>query len=269
MARSPVPPLLLLLAAGCASSPSSRPPELLAPPPSAAAPPATAPTEPPSREATTTKPAARDRHVVVIDPGGDPSAGQGGLADTARAERERRRETAPPIVDVTDKNLAQHATGDLTTAAERPAPITPSGLLEPGGHGEEWWRSEARRRRVQWADAVEEILELELRAAELRNRFYAEADPWVRDSRVKPEWDRTLDQIVEARHDAAIAQLEVDDFLDQGRGASVPAGWLREGLELEPTERPYSELPHREQQVVGEPGDSESLVGEPQVVDEN
>jgi hypothetical protein len=81
---------------------------------------------------------------------------------------------------------------------------------------------------------VDEIADLERDADGLRRRFYAESDPYVRDTRVKPDWDRVLDRIREMREAAERRRRELVEHLEEGRRAGAMPGWLREGIELEP-----------------------------------
>jgi hypothetical protein len=177
----------------------------------------------------------KDDTVVVIDPGDDDATAPQSLADAARAERERRRTAAKPAIAITDENLSQYAKGNLTTAAPGPgaaaAPAPEPAAEERGG---EYWRTRGRDIRQRWRDAAELVPTLESAAAELRQRFYAEDDPYVRDGQIKPQWNRTLERLEEARAAAAAAEDELADFLDEGHRAGALAGWLEEGLELEP-----------------------------------
>ena len=96
--------------------------------------------------------------------------------------------------------------------------------------------------RSEWRQAYDSIEELEEEAAALRTRFYAEDDPVYRDRVIKPEWDRTLDRLHEARRAIDRAQEQLDQALEEGRIAGALPGWLRDGEELEPpVEEPEDE----------------------------
>ena len=71
-------------------------------------------------------------------------------------------------------------------------------------------------------------------AATLRSQFYSTDDPYVRDSKVKPQWDRALAELEEARRRAEAGPAEVEAFLEEGRRVGALPGWLRDGVELEP-----------------------------------
>ena len=75
---------------------------------------------------------------------------------------------------------------------------------------------------------------------------------------IKPEWDRTLDRLHEARRTIDRAQEQLDLALEEGRIAGALPGWLRHGEELEPpVEEPAEE---GEPEIGAEPG-------EPKVID--
>ncbi|KAB2967460.1 MAG: hypothetical protein F9K18_04275 [Thermoanaerobaculia bacterium] len=189
--------------------------------------------------------------VVVIDEGGEAAAAPTSLAEAAARERERRRTAEKPIAVINDKNLADFARDQKLTIAqgdpEAPEP-EPEGAA-PEEQGEEWWRDRGLEIRRRWREAVDSVERLEGEVAELRNRFYATDDPYLRDSQVKPEWDRRLADLETARRRAAEGRAEVEAFLEEGRVAGALPGWLREGVELEP--EPV--LPRTEGVEPGEP----------------
>jgi hypothetical protein len=161
------------------------------------------------------------------------------LVEAARAERERRQISDQPAIVITNKNLAEYATGDLTISdtpetvdVEAPVGVTPeeTKLAED----EAYWRRRAREIRIEWREAVEAIPEAERRVAELRMEFYAEDDGFYRDQEIKPAWDKALRDLDEARLMAVEMEKELELFLEAGRRAGALPGWLREGIELEP-----------------------------------
>jgi len=176
---------------------------------------------------------------VVIDEGTDGSEGPQTLAGAAAAERERRREAGPATLVINNKNLAEHATGKLTISqgSSTTPPAAPAGATP--AKDESYWRERVRGLRQQWALAVDSIGELEARAANLRTRFYSEDDPYVRDGEVKPAWDRALEGLDSARTRARGLEDQLGATLEEGRESGALPGWLRDGIELEPSERPY------------------------------
>lgn len=262
-----------LLALACASAPKTErlSPQTMSstPPPPAENLPGPDPREVPaassdaeSGEADSNTAPARDSLTVVIE---DETNGQGKqmtLVEAAAAERKRRAAAGESIAVVTDKNLASFRDGQLTevgledagesatAAGADPGPpgpgasavAPPASSPTPDAEGitiarsdpEAYWRGRILRARMNWASAVEEALHLEGKIAELRQRFYAEEDPYYRDSQIKPSWDRALDRLEEARAAITKYRKEVQTILDEGRRASALPGWLREGIDLEP-----------------------------------
>lgn len=198
--------------------------------------------------------AADDPTVVEISRGREPEAPKT-LAEAAAAAREkRRREDRPRASVVIDNdNLASFGAGGQVTVMAPGTGAPPVGEEEaagdasvgaesaaaPGEGGprdEAYWRGRARDLRTRWADAAREIERLEDRTAQLRWDFYAEDDPYYRDERIKPEWDRALDELRRARQDARAYRDDLAELIEEGRRAGALPGWLREGVELEPEE---------------------------------
>jgi hypothetical protein len=239
------------LAAGCAGSPEPVTRTSKSEPPAPASSPA--PQSPAAQEASKRVPPQEipvegskgpkkdDPNVVVVDPG----EGEGGpvtLAEAARAERERRAKAGPPVAVITNKNLPEYARkGQITVSdskekkgAEAGAAAQPE--TAEAVRDEQYWRNRALDIRRRWREVADEVQELEKSAASLRQRFYGEDDPYVRDAQIKPEWDRVLDRLRQARVEVETTRRELGEFLEEGRVAGVMDGWLREGIDLEPEE---------------------------------
>ncbi len=185
--------------------------------------------------------------VKVIDSGeeaDDPLT----LAEASRLAKARKAETREPVAKITDDNLHEYSQGadvivlESQPAAELEAP-TPGGGAPgsdrpgpaPAVRGEDYWRTRALELRMGWRRTVDRIQELELQAAALRQQFYAEEDPYIRDSQLKPAWDRVLDRLEDLRQRSARYEQDLDVFIDEGRRAGALQGWLNQGWELEPT----------------------------------
>lgn len=266
--------LLLVLvtgaAAGCAGPPAPEPVTRAEQPPSPPPTPAEAspqPTPEPAAPAETSEePRGRDGKLVVVDPGEAPEGGTKSLVEAARAERERRARSGPPVAVITDKNLAQYAKkGQITIAdpkdSRKKVGEAAPAAAEPGQpvRDEKYWRDRALDIRQRWRRAADEVKDLEQSAAELRQRFYAEEDVYVRDTQVKPEWDRVLERLEARRAEVDTTKRELAEFLEEGRRADALPGWLREGAELEPApEEPKKQtVPHQsiEPPVLDDHGD--------------
>lgn len=182
--------------------------------------------------------------VVVLDPGGEAQSSTHTLADAARAAREQRAHAAPSAIVITDKNLKQHATGQLTVATPGKKTAETADPEEPV-RDEQYWRSKALEIRLRWRHAADDMKELETSANGWRRSFYAEKDPNVRNVQIKPEWDRALDRLEEARAEVETAKKELAELLEEGRTAGALPGWLREGIDQEPQEEPEPSNTHK------------------------
>jgi len=226
--------LTALLAAGCAAPPAAAPKaKPAAPEPTPAATP-----EPTPAPAPTPSPS----DVVILDSGGEKEDSTRSLAEAGRAAREQRAHAAPPAHVITDKNLKQYAAkGQITVAA--PARKAQTEAETGPVRDEPYWRSRALEVRLRWRKAADDVKELEQSAAGWRRRFYAENDPYVRSGQIKPEWDRVLDRLEEARAEVEASKTELAELLEEGRTAGALPGWLREGVDQEPKEEPEPKGP--------------------------
>jgi flagellar motility protein MotE (MotC chaperone) len=150
---------------------------------------------------------------------------------------------------ITDKTLPQYARkGQITVADPKekkgaaPAAAATTPAAEQGTvRDEAYWRNRALEIRLRWRQADDDVKELEQRSTELRQRFYSETDDFVRNNQVKPEWDRVLDRLRQARTDVDAAKQDLAQLHEEGRMAGALPGWLREGEDQEPTPDPEKE----------------------------
>lgn len=189
--------------------------------------------------------------VVIIDenPAHAPDQPQT-LAEAMRAEKERRAKVQKPVVVLDNKSLEAHgkdqkltiAAGDpaaeASDAADASATAKRAEDAAAAARDEEYWRSRGLEIRERWRAASDRIDELQSEAESLRRRFYAADDPYLRDSQIKPEWDRVLAELDDSRREADSSASELERYLEDGRRAGALPGWLREGMELEPESRP-------------------------------
>lgn len=200
-------------------------------------------------------PAADDETVIIIEDGpAETEEREPSLVETARAERRRRESTEPARIVITDKNLADYATGELTVSNSSAEVLTDErpqaaqGEQEPA-RGEAYWRERGYAIRLAWKEAAERIEDLEGDVFNLRMRFYSEDDPFYRDSQIKPAWDQAIEELSEARAEVEMRREELAEFLEEGRVAGVLPGWLREGVDLEPEPLVEEEI------TISEPGE--------------
>jgi hypothetical protein len=185
-----------------------------------------------------------DAAPVVVDAGVDTSTTPATLVEAAHAERERRAGAGKSIAVINDKTLPRYAAKGQITVADPKAskdnkkkgPSAADAAAAAQARDEEYWRSHSRNLRDVWRQAADEVKELEQKSGELRLRFYAEGDSFLRDTQIKPDWDRVLDRLRQARVDVDTAKQDLAKFLDEGRAAGAQPGWLDEGIENEPEE---------------------------------
>lgn len=161
------------------------------------------------------------------------------LAEAAQRAREEREKAPQPKIVITNDNLAEYATGELTVATPGTASSSDGEAADEAADGdlgqdEDHWRQGARELRLKLRRAWDEARILEEQIAGLRVRFYAEDDPHLRDSEIKPAWDRALERQRQAEEEVRAYRRELDRFLEEGRRAGALPGWLREGIEHEP-----------------------------------
>jgi hypothetical protein len=188
----------------------------------------------------------RDGKVVVVDSGDDAASHPKTLVEAAREEKERRSHAGESVAVITNKTLP-YSKGQLTFAQPASKPATEKGTATaakgekskenaPGeeAHDDVYWRQRGLEIRQRLHQAAEEISKLQQDVADLRQRFYSEADFAKRDTQVKPEWDRALDRLRRKKEEVEATRKELDAYLEEGRRAGALPGWLREGAELEP-----------------------------------
>ncbi len=192
------------------------------------------------------------------------------LAEAAQAARESRAKAGPSVASVTNENLKDYQDARLTFAQPEPKTAADTAAETPdkagkGAKGEKYWSSRVLDLRLALRGAVDRYDDLQTKAAGLRRSFYAEDDPYVRDGQIKPAWDRALDQIATTRKSIHDLQDQLSETLEEGRRAGALPGWLREGIDLEPS---ADELPPPEAKAKpGEPTTYEPE--EPKILDES
>ena len=241
------------------------------------------PLPPPIRKV---EPESRERELVrMISDGSEIDPQPETLIEASRLAKAKKQERQKASVEINDENLHEYAEGGQVIIMESPPAASPAssrsrsgspnaGTPDAGGSSadgsledrvealerdEAYWRTRGLEIRRRWRQAVDELEEVELEAAALRQRFYAEDDPYVRDGRIKPAWDRALDRISELEREILQHQDELDTFLAEGRAAGAQPGWLREGWELEPERREPPDPGEGIEPPAGEPDDLEVI----------
>lgn len=266
--------LPLVLACGGGKEPKTLPPQTvseagpeLEPPPLDPPP----PLPPPMRAV---KPAPTETYKVIHSA---EDSRPKTLVEASRLAKTQKATAPPPVIEINDENLVEQAEGgQVTVMSSGPAAPAPNaepleGLSadpEPGtsalagasdpsagpattevDRDEMYWRRRGLSIRRNWRDALDTIERLELDAASLRQQFYAQDDPYVRDNRIKPAWDRALDRIEDLRQDATLHEEALSEFLEEGRQEAIPTAWLNDGWELEPDESELDAFESRDSDI--------------------
>lgn len=210
------------------------------------------PLPPPAPNIREVQPATPRSTVKVIDEGGSATKPRT-LAEASKLAKARKGEHGPSVVSINDENLREYSEkGEVIVLESAPAAPNPvddqAALVDPTVSNvdstvrdEEYWRNRALELRMGWRRTVDRIQELTLESAALRQRFYAEDDPYVRDGQLKPSWDRVLDRIEQLKTRSEQYDRELEVFIEEGRQSQAHQGWLNQGWELEPsvTEMPW------------------------------
>jgi hypothetical protein len=191
----------------------------------------------------------RPRNTPV--PAGE--AGGQSLADAVRAAKETRelgdnpsREKSALTIDnrslVTNPDKGRISTAKAPAAKPKPAPTpgpanaataAPAAVsaAEPAAapaEGEALWRATAQAARKRVADDKARVEELTAAVKKLENDFYAWDDGQYRDRVLKPSWDKTRDQLEDAKRELEAAERDLADLPEKARRAGAMPGWIRE-----------------------------------------
>lgn len=158
----------------------------------------------------------RERSGLTIDNRSLVTNPDKGRVSTSRVAPAREH---PPAASV--PSAPRNAPAEATPAAATSASAAPSA-------SEAEWREIARAARKRAADAKARVGELEAAVKKLENDFYAWDDGQYRDRVIKPAWDKTRDQLEDARRELAAAEKDVTDLPEKARRAGAMPGWIRE-----------------------------------------
>lgn len=112
--------------------------------------------------------------------------------------------------------------------AAPPAPSEDVAAVSPPGGTEAEWRQTAQAARQRVATGKARVAELDATVKKLETDFYAWDDGQYRDRVIKPSWDRSLQQLEEAKRELAAAEKDLVDLPENARRAGAQPGWIRE-----------------------------------------
>ena len=168
------------------------------------------------------------------------------LADVVRLSKEARKDQPPKksLGTITNdnlrkggfptptpkgaagKNLPGKASGKQASSAI-PSPSAPYVARDDKGRSEDDWKSLVDRSKATVAYGELRVRELETKAKQLENDFYAMSDGNRRDAVVKPAWDNAREDLAKARQELEDARKAFDDLSEEARKSNAPPGWLR------------------------------------------
>lgn len=196
-----------------------------------------------------------------VTPSPSAEAGGQGLADVVRAAHETRQQADNPTREksgltidnrslVTNPDKGRLSTSKIApgkpkekaapppAAAPAPAPspaAAASTAGPPAGEAamtpaadEGQWRATAQAARKRVTDDKAKVEELTAATKKLEADFYAWDDGQYRDRVIKPSWDKTRDQLEDAKRELAAAEKDLDDLPEKARRAGALPGWIRE-----------------------------------------
>ena len=107
------------------------------------------------------------------------------------------------------------------------SPSAPYVARDDKGRSEDDWRKLVDRSKAAVDNGELRVRELETRAKQLENDFYAMSDGNRRDAVVKPAWDKAREDLAKARQELEDARKAFDDLSEEARKSNAPPGWLR------------------------------------------
>jgi hypothetical protein len=186
-----------------------------------------------SPEANRTRPPETQLHA--------PSGSLGEAAKRARETPKPAEETAKKksLGTITNESLKKPGSSGTTATAGKgtkatPAPTRPTSTpvalyvqRDDAGRTEGDWKKLVKGAKDRITQTENRIRQLETESARLENDFYAWSDGNYRDRVIKPAWDKSRDDLQQARKDLDSANQNWDNMQEVARKAGAPPGWLR------------------------------------------
>jgi hypothetical protein len=97
------------------------------------------------------------------------------------------------------------------------------------GRSEQDWRRLVASHQKKASEAEDEVRRLESEARKLENDFYAWDDGTYRDNVIKPNLEKTREDLQKARLRAESYRQAQENLREEARKAGAPPGWLRPG----------------------------------------
>jgi hypothetical protein len=159
----------------------------------------------------------REKSALTIDNRSLVTNPDKGRISTAKAPPGKPKVALTPVPAPADAASA---------AASAPAAGEPAAAAS--AEGEAQWRATAQAARKRVADDKARVEELAAAVKKLENDFYAWDDGQYRDRVIKPSWDKTRDQLEDAKRELEAAEKDLSDLPEKARRAGAAPGWIRE-----------------------------------------
>ncbi len=171
------------------------------------------------------------------------------LADLARKEKERREQVKTDAPVITNSDTSKYAGGAVTTQSLPPDSDKPGQAKEPGaqaseegvkpkadkpsddeptdllGRPESYWRQTLADARKKIKDLEDESRLLQLRIADLQNRFYRE-DSGFRQQELQREINKGFYEQDLNKENLAKAKAELQQLEMEARKSGALPGWI-------------------------------------------
>jgi hypothetical protein len=158
------------------------------------------------------------------------------LADLSKQARERKAKIQKPARLITNADLKnfQNAPVSMSKPAEEPAPadqakpeVKPpaTGAAEATAEGKDLteWKKKFQEAVMDYKNAVNKGMVLQLRLNNMTNAFYAQTDDAIR-GRYQAELEQTTKEIDNNKEEVAAAEKAIDNLKVEARAAGVEEG---------------------------------------------
>ena len=176
---------------------------------------------PPTPTPTATPPI----NILVSRAGGDAAMPVGSLADFAKRTRLKLPEGQPRVL--TNESVKQLAEGIELTTTIGGGPVPRLSGPSRGDGKKATWQQRYRDAVARIAGLESDVKRLESDANRLEQEFYAHDDPFERDAKIKPAWDKAVADLRAAQEALAAARKEPEEVLNAARRDGALPGWFR------------------------------------------
>ena len=152
------------------------------------------------------------------------------LADVARKERERQKQSQSTIVVTGGRTTTMAASSGSTTASITPASppaVKPTEPTDDKGRDEKYWRAAFQKARQDAKRAEDQVQVLDLKVKDLNMQLLTRSDIYDRENRFGPLITAAQKELEEARKTAAQAKQRISDLEEDLRRSGGFAGWAR------------------------------------------